>query len=1094
MYIPALAARPGRASRPVRLASLLPVIMIALAVVSSGLTSPAAAAAATGLSTVSGVANDFDGGPAANALVTAFSGGGGAQTRTEANGHFSVPVANSDTVSLRLVSGDNRWRLDTAQFPITGDRDLGTITLPPTIELKVRVLDSAGTPVEGARVMQSDPSPQGAWADSGYELSPGISVNYASLSNLEQVTDQDGYAPALTLLRGEQPPFQVDYTVPGTTFTTSQTIPGTTLTTDTDQTINLEVPAVSTVSGVANDFDGGPAANALVTAFSGSGGAQTRTEANGHFSVPVANSDTVSLRLVSGDNRWRLDTAQFPITGDRDLGTITLPPTIELKVRVLDSAGTPVEGARVMQSDPSPQGAWADSGYELSPGISVNYASLSNLEQVTDQDGYAPALTLLRGEQPPFQVDYTVPGTTFTTSQTIPGTTLTTDTDQTINLEVPAVSTVSGVANDFDGGPAANALVTAFSGSGGAQTRTEANGHFSVPVANSDTVSLRLVSGDNRWRLDTAQFPITGDRDLGTITLPPTIELKVRVLDSAGTPVEGARVMQSDPSPQGAWADSGYELSPGISVNYASLSNLEQVTDQDGYAPALTLLRGEQPPFQVDYTVPGTTFTTSQTIPGTTLTTDTDQTINLSIVVPRRPTAPTTPTVTGSTPPGGAVSVAFSPPASDGGSPITSYTALCVSTDGGANATRTGAASPLRVTGLTSGKQYHCRVRATNAVGTGPASTPSNPVTPAAKPGTPTGVTATRGNTTATVTWTPPAANGSPISGYAITSSPGGVTKTVAGTLTSAKIGGLTNGTSYTFTVKATNAIGTSPASTPSNPVTPAAKPGTPTGVTATRGNTTATVTWTPPAANGSPISGYAITSSPGGVTKTVAATLTSAKIGGLTNGTSYTFTVKATNAIGTSPASTPSNPVTPAAKPGTPTGVTATRGNTTATVTWTPPAANGSPISGYTITSSPGGVTKTVAGTLTSAKIGGLTNGTSYTFTVKATNAIGTSPASTPSNPVTPAAKPGTPTGVTATRGNTTATVTWTPPAANGSPISGYTITSSPGGVTKTVAGTLTSAKIGGLTNGTSYTFTVKATNAIGTSPASTPSNPVTP
>ena len=63
--------------------------------------------------------------------------------------------------------------------------------------------------------------------------------------------------------------------------------------------------------------------------------------------------------------------------------------------------------------------------------------------------------------------------------------------------------------------------------------------------------------------------------------------------------------------------------------------------------------------------------------------------------------------------------MAFSPPASDGGSPITGYTAQCVSTDGGVAETKTGAASPLVVTGLTSGKHYHCRVRATNAIGTG---------------------------------------------------------------------------------------------------------------------------------------------------------------------------------------------------------------------------------------------------------------------------------------------------------------------------------------------------------------------------------------
>ena len=43
-----------------------------------------------------------------------------------------------------------------------------------------------------------------------------------------------------------------------------------------------------------------------------------------------------------------------------------------------------------------------------------------------------------------------------------------------------------------------------------------------------------------------------------------------------------------------------------------------------------------------------------------------------------------------------------------------------MSTDGGVTKSKTGRPAPLQVTNLTSGKNYHCRVRATNAVGTGP--------------------------------------------------------------------------------------------------------------------------------------------------------------------------------------------------------------------------------------------------------------------------------------------------------------------------------------------------------------------------------------
>jgi hypothetical protein len=123
-----------------------------------------------------------------------------------------------------------------------------------------------------------------------------------------------------------------------------------------------------------------------------------------------------------------------------------------------------------------------------------------------------------------------------------------------------------------------------------------------------------------------------------------------------------------------------------------------------------------------------------------------------------------------------------------------------------------------------------------------------------------------------------------------------------------------------------------------------------------------------------------------------------------------------------------------------------------------------------------------------------GLTNGTAYTFTVTATNAIGTGPASAVSNSVTlaPPTIPGAPTTGIASAGNTQAIVRFTAPASNGgSAITGYTVTSSPGNITRT--GTASPITVTGLTNGTAYTFTVKATNAIGTGPASAASNSVT-
>ena len=89
---------------------------------------------------------------------------------------------------------------------------------------------------------------------------------------------------------------------------------------------------------------------------------------------------------------------------------------------------------------------------------------------------------------------------------------------------------------------------------------------------------------------------------------------------------------------------------------------------------------------------------------------------------------------------------------------------------------------------------------------------------------------------------------------------------------------------------------------------------------------------------------------------------------------------------------------------------------------------------------------------------------------------------------------RPDAPTIGTATAVSGEATVPFTAPSSNGgSAITSYTATSSPGDFTGTISQSGSgSIIVSGLTSGTAYTFTVTATNAIGTSLASAVSNSV--
>lgn len=368
-------------------------------------------------------------------------------------------------------------------------------------------------------------------------------------------------------------------------------------------------------------------------------------------------------------------------------------------------------------------------------------------------------------------------------------------------------------------------------------------------------------------------------------------------------------------------------------------------------------------------------------------------------------------------------------------------------------------------------------------------------------------------STSLTMAWAPPVtAASAPFTGYrARAFAPGGLTPLstcyVTSGTNSCTIPGLVSGQTYHVDVVTEGANGISPPAPAPRMIVAMAPPAAPLSVSALAIKNGATISWQSSGSPGTVASFSARAfSTPTSTTVVKSCTTTTAltcSLTALTNGVTYYVEVVATNSFGSSKSGrVPAALVVPAR----PTGVVGTPGSASATVSWNPVAtvSGGSPVTSYTAraytASSLGKLLQSCTTSTTSCTIPSLPNGTTVYVEVTATNAIGTSPASSPRVAVVlPAGVPSAPRNPVVYSGIGRAIVSWTAPSSNGgSAIINYTARAwsalSGGTLVNSCTTTTLNCSILGLTRGITYYVDVVATNAKGVSAPSTPRQAVLP
>ncbi len=408
-----------------------------------------------------------------------------------------------------------------------------------------------------------------------------------------------------------------------------------------------------------------------------------------------------------------------------------------------------------------------------------------------------------------------------------------------------------------------------------------------------------------------------------------------------------------------------------------------------------------------------------------------------------------------------AIDLSWDPPGDDGGSPITYYQVQW-SHDGTEGSWRHEGRTPdaetrtYKDTGLTFGTTRYYRVAARNSVTLGVWSDGVMTTTLSGVPGIPNLTVRAEDANTIALTWTVPADNGDPITGYHLEWSPDGTDgswtrlSNPAAADTSHDDSGLDPGTQRYYRIRAVNDTGEGSWSTLRNAVTPPAVPSAPTLRAEANGENAISLSWDPPGDDGgADITQYEIqVSTDGGANysrlTSPSASARSYNHTGLQPGDERHYQLRARNRAGWGELSQAAFATTLTGVPTAPSLTARANGASEIKLTWTKPDDRGSDIAWYQLQESDDGndwdiLSSNIPDSDTEYVHDGLSGGTTKYYRIRAINGNGQGQWSATRSARTDAGGPDKPELTLSVISDNQIDLSWTTPADNGSSIRGY-------------------------------------------------------